>query len=161
MSNQTRLCLNSKYLSVPGRICLWYFYPRFWQYFQPSLVLKSLSCTDSIQSEIKISLTFTTFVCIMLTSTWFISATQLIDRTTYTGCSLTWKTEHFGVFHVLLLFEHKSKNLGSRRVKCRTDPLGGFVEPLDKHLLIGEEAQMPRAFFIAPESDHNLALSGH
>ena len=23
------------------------------------------------------------------------------------------------------------------------------MEPLDKHLLIGEEAQMPRAFFIA------------
>ena len=35
------------------------------------------------------------------------------------------------------------------------------MEPLDKHLLIGEEAQMPRAFFIARESDHNPALSGH
>ena len=59
----------------------------------------------------------------------------------------------FDFLRVLLLFELKSKNLGSRRVKCRTDPLGGFVEPLDKHLLIGEEAQMPRAFFIARESN--------
>ena len=72
---------------------------------------------------------------------------------------MTWKTEHVEVFHVLLLFEHNSKNLGSRRVKCRTDPLGGFVEPLYKHLLIGEEAQMPRAFFIAREPDLNNSLT--
>ena len=33
------------------------------------------------------------------------------------------------------------------------------MEPLEKHLLIGEEAQMPRAFFIARESDLTNSLT--
>ena len=60
------------------------------------------------------------------------------------------KYVHLDNFYKCSRISAKFEQVSSvKSVKCRTDPLRGFVSGLDKHFPIGEEHQMP-IFFVNP-----------